>query len=138
VTLRRVNQIGSKSFPAIMNTSNTRRDLAAWREAKRLVQVVYRETSGFPREEMFGLAAQGRRCAITIPSNMAEGAAGNSTGELLQHLGITCGSLAELETQLELAVELGFLKPDASAIELTNRVGMLVRLLRKSLRKTSI
>jgi four helix bundle protein len=120
-----------------MNTPATHRDLAAWREAMRLVKVVYRETAGFPREEMFGLTAQMRRCAISIPSNIAEGAARISTGELMQYLGITCGSLAELETQLELAVELGFLAPDASAIELTSRVGMLVRLLRKSLRKAS-
>ena len=100
----------------------------------RLVKVVYRETAGFPREELFGLTAQIRRCAISIPSNIAEGAARNSPGELMQFLGISCGSLAELETQLEIAVELGFLKSNASALELTSRVGMLVRLLRKSLR----
>jgi four helix bundle protein len=101
-----------------------------------LVKVVYRETAGFPREEMFGLTAQMRRSAVSIPSNIAEGAARNSTGELIQYLGITCGSVAELETQLEIAVELGFLEPNAIAIDLTSRVGMLVRLLRKSLRKT--
>jgi four helix bundle protein len=121
----------------LMSALYTHRDLAAWREAMQLVKVVYRETAGFPREELFGLTAQIRRCAISIPSNLAEGAARNSPGELMQHLGITCGSLAELETQLELAVELGFLKADASAIELTSRVGMLVRLLRKSLRNSS-
>ncbi|MBI2296729.1 MAG: four helix bundle protein [Betaproteobacteria bacterium] len=120
-----------------MSALSTHRDLAAWREAMQLVKVVYRETAGFPREELFGLTAQIRRCAISIPSNLAEGAARNSPGELMQYLGITCGSLAELETQLKLAVELGFLKPDASAIDLTSRVGMLVRLLRKSLRNSS-
>lgn len=117
-----------------MNTPNTHRDLAAWREAMRLVKVIYRETAHFPNEELFGLTAQMRRSAISIPSNIAEGAARNSSGELMQFLGITCGSLAELETQLELSVELGYLKPDADAISLTSRVGMLVRLLRKSLR----
>jgi len=104
----------------------------------RLVKVVYRETAGFPREELFGLTAQIRRCAISIPSNIAEGAARNSSGELVQFLGITCGSLAELETQLELSVELGYLRPDGDAIRLTGRVGMLVRLLRKSLRAPAI
>ena len=102
----------------------------------RLVRVVYQDTASFPREELFGLTAQIRRCAISFPSNIAEGAARNSSGELLQFLGITCGSLAELETQLELSVELGYLKPDADAISLTSRVGMLVRLLRKSLRNS--
>ena len=102
----------------------------------RLVRVVYQDTASFPREELFGLTAQIRRCAISIPSNIAEGAARNSSGELLQFLGITCGSLAELETQLELSVELGYLKPDADAISLTSRVGMLVRLLRKSLQNS--
>ena len=120
-----------------MNTPNTHRDLAAWREAMRLVKVVYRDTASFPREEIFGLTAQIRRCAISIPSIIAEGAARNSSGELIQFLGITCGSLAELETQLELSVDLGYLKPDADAISLTSRVGMLLRLFRKSLRNAS-
>ena len=120
-----------------MSTATTHRDLAAWREAMRLVKVVYRETARFPREELFGLTAQIRHCAVSIPSNIAEGAARNSSGELMQFLGITCGSLAELETQLEISIELGYLKPDADAIGLTNRVGMLVRLLRKSLRDSA-
>jgi four helix bundle protein len=120
-----------------MITPNTHRDLAAWREAMRLVKVVYRDTANFPREELFGLTAQIRRSAIAIPSNIAEGAARNSSGELMHFLGITCGSLAELETQLELSVDLGYLRPDADAITLTNRVGMLVRLLRKSVRNAS-
>jgi four helix bundle protein len=119
-----------------MQSSATHRNLVAWLEAMRLVKVVYRESAGFPREELFGLTAQIRRSAISIPSNIAEGAARNSTGELLQFLGISCGSVAELETQLEIAVDLGFLKADASSIALTSRVGMLVRLLRKSLRDT--
>jgi len=120
-----------------MNASATHRDLAAWREAMRLVKIIYRETANFPREEVFGLTAQIRRSAISIPSNIAEGATRNTSGELMQFLGITCGSLAELETQLELSVELGYLKPEADAIALTSRVGMLVRLLRKSLRNSS-
>ena len=119
-----------------MNAVNTHRDLTAWREAMKLVKVIYRETATFPKQEIFGLTSQIRRSAISIPSNIAEGAARNSSGELMQFLGITCGSLAELETQLELSVELGYLKPDADAIALTSRVGMLVRLLRKSLRNS--
>ena len=117
-----------------MDTPTTHRDLAAWREAMTLVEVIYRATASFPKEEALGLTAQIRRAAVSIPSNIAEGAARNSSGELMQFLGITCGSLAELETQLELAVRLGFLRADAESLIRTNRVGMLVRLLRKSLR----
>jgi four helix bundle protein len=113
--------------------SQTHRDLLAWREAKALVEAVYRDTSRFPREETYGLMSQIRRAAISVPSNIAEGAGRNSPRELLHFLGITCGSLAELETQLELAVRLGYLKSDADAISQTYRVGGLVRLLRTSI-----
>lgn len=118
-----------------MDAANTHKKLLAWREAMNLVESVYRDTASFPREETFGLVSQLRRAAVSIPSNIAEGAARNSSGELLQFLGITCGSVAELETQLELAVRLGYLKADAESIVRSNRVGMLVRTLRKSRRK---
>lgn len=99
-----------------------------------LVENVYRQTTSFPREELFGLAAQMRRAAVSIPSNIAEGAGRNSSRELLQFLGITCGSLAELDTQLELAVRLGYLNAESEVIAQMERVGMLVRLLRKCIR----
>ena len=99
-----------------------------------LVEVVYRDTAGFPKEETYGLVSQIRRAAVSVPSNIAEGAARNSSREWVQFLGITCGSLAELDTQLELAIRLGFLKADAPAVNQTHRVGRLVRLLRKSLK----
>jgi four helix bundle protein len=117
-----------------MNTPSTHRDLAAWREAMTLVEMIYKDTDSFPSKETYGLTAQIRRAAISVPANIAEGAARNSSGELMQFLGIACGSLAELETHLELAVRLGYLKADAVAIDKMRRVGMLVRLLRKSLR----
>jgi four helix bundle protein len=115
-----------------MATPNTHRNLLAWREAMTLVEAVYRDTAGFPNEETFGLKSQLRRSAISVPSNIAEGAARNSTRELVQFLGITCGSLAELETQLELAIRLGYLREDAVSVTLADRVGMLVRTLRRS------
>lgn len=117
-----------------MDAPGTHRDLAAWREAMTLVEMVYRDSASFPREEVFGLTAQLRRAAISVPSNIAEGAARNSSGEFMQSVGIACGSAAELETQLELAVRLGYLEANADAINQTSRVGMLVRLLRKALR----
>lgn len=97
-----------------------------------LVEKVYRDTEALPKEELFGLRVQIRRAAVSVPSNIAEGAARNTPGELVQFLSIACGSLAELETQLELAVRLGYMRPNAESIVLSNRVGMLVRTLRKS------
>lgn len=111
----------------------THRDLAAWREAVALVVAIYRQTASFPKEEAYGLTSQIRRAAVSIPSNIAEGAGRNSSRELLQFLGITCGSLAELDTQLELAVQLGYMNSTAEVINQASRVGMLVRLLRRSI-----
>ena len=99
-----------------------------------LVEVVYRETESFPKEETYGLTMQVRKAAVSVPSNIAEGAARNTSKELVHFLGITCGSLAELETQLELAVRLGFMKAEATAISQADRVARLVRALRKSLK----
>ena len=109
--------------------------MAAWREAMALVVAVYRQTAGFPKEETYGLISQIRRAAVSIPSNIAEGAGRNSSRELLQFLGITCGSLAELDTQLELAIQLGYMERAAAVVEQASRVGMLVRLLRKSIER---
>ena len=118
-----------------MTISTTHRDLHAWREAMALVEIIYRATANFPKAEFFGLVNQIRRCAISVPSNIAEGAARNSTREWVQFLGISCGSLSELETQLELATRLGYLGADTDAIRQTNRVGRIVRALRNSLRQ---
>lgn len=65
-------------------------------------------------------------------ARIPEGSARNTAGELVQFLGIACGSLAELETQLEIAIRLGYLESDAGSIAQSSRVGMLVRTLRKS------
>ena len=117
--------------------ARTHKDLLAWREAMSLVESVYTATARFPRDEIYGLSSQLRRAAISIPSNIAEGAGRNSPKELLHFLGISCGSLAELETQLELAVRLGYLDTKADVIGQTHRVGGLVRLLRRSIGPTT-
>jgi four helix bundle protein len=111
------------------------RDLLAWREAMALVAVVYRDTEGLPRDETFGLRAQIRRAAVSVPSNLAEGSGRNTSRELIQFVGIASGSLAELQTQLELAVRLRFLSADAAAIRQVERVSKLVNALRRSLRR---
>ena len=92
-----------------MNTPTTHRDLLAWREAMTLVEVVYRDTASLPKEEMFGLTAQIRRAAVSVPSNIAEGYGRQATGEYRHHLSIARASLLELETQVLLCHRLSFL-----------------------------
>ena len=82
--------------------------LDVWRDAMLLVEAVYRATSRFPAEERLGLTAQMRRCAVSVPSNIAEGAARRSTSEYLRFLSIARGSLSELSTQIEISRRLGF------------------------------
>jgi len=102
-----------------------------------LVEAVYRVTSIFPKEEAFGLIAQMRRAAISIPSNIAEGAARNSSREFFQYLGVATASMAELETQLELAERLKILAKDTDILVRVRRVGRLVNSLRNSFRRGS-
>jgi four helix bundle protein len=83
--------------------------LNVWKESMELVRDVYVLTSTFPSEERFGLTSQMRRAAISIPSNVAEGAARRSKKEFRNFVGMAQGSLSELDTQFELAVSLGYL-----------------------------
>ena len=87
--------------------------LEAWQMAMSLAEAVYQTTRTFPKEEIYGLTSQIRRAAVSIPSNIAEGAARASTKEFMQFLHIARGSASELETQLLLAGKLGYLSaPD--------------------------
>jgi four helix bundle protein len=115
-----------------MSTSSGYRDLVAWQEAMKLAVMVYHVTSRLPREEMYGLTAQIRRSAASIPSNIAEGAARNSAREFYHFLGISAGSLAEVETQLELAARLEYAQLDPVTAQQAQKVGMLLAGLRRS------
>ena len=117
-----------------MVATKSHKDLIAWQEAMRLVEMIYRRTAGFPKEEVYGLAAQMRRSAVSVPSNIAEGAARNSAKELLQYLGVASGSLAELETQLDLTARLGLGNADTECVRQVSRVGKLLVGLRNSVR----
>lgn len=86
------------------------RDLRVWLLGMDLAELVHRQTEAFPRHELYGLANQLRRAAVSIPSNVAEGHTRESTKEYLQAVSIARGSLAEVETQCELAVRFGYLK----------------------------
>ena len=118
-----------------MSVPGAHRNLLAWQEAMKLVAAVYQVTTSFPRSELYGLTAQTRRAAVSIPSNIAEGAGRNSTREYVQFLGIATGSLSELETQLELGMMLKFLPDDADILRHTHRVGRLLTALRTSLKQ---
>jgi four helix bundle protein len=84
------------------------KDLIVWQKAIVLVKRVYQVTKSFPSEERFGLVSQMRRAAVSIPSNIAEGQARHTTGEFIHGISHAEGSLAELDTQLVVAVELAF------------------------------
>jgi len=87
--------------------------LKVWQLAMDIVADVYRLTESFPSEEKFGLTSQMRRCAVSIPSNISEGAARNTHKEFVNFLHIAQGSLAELDTQLEIALRLKLTNQDS-------------------------
>jgi four helix bundle protein len=86
------------------------KDLLVWQKGMTLVKSIYALTAMFPREERYGLTSQLRRAAVSVPSNIAEGQARQSTKEFLQFISHAEGSLAELETQLLLSVDLAFVQ----------------------------
>jgi|SRR5690554_818260 len=90
----------------------THKDLDAWKKSIDFVTVVYKLTKGFPIEERYGLTNQIRRSAVSIPSNIAEGAARNYDKEFIQYLYIALGSAAEIETQLIIACNLEFISKE--------------------------
>ena len=106
------------------------KDLEVWQRAMDLASEIYAITAQFPKEEVYGLSMQARRCAVSIPSNIAEGAARNSTKEFIQYLHVSLGSVAELETQLLLAKKMSFMGENRSFDILEQVRKMLVGLLR--------
>jgi four helix bundle protein len=96
------------------------KDLKVWQKGMELVEIVYRSTSSFPSTETYGIVSQMRRAAVSIPSNIAEGFMRRHNKEYKQFLYIVLGSLAELETQVILAKELGFLERDQDDTFLNN------------------
>ena len=85
------------------------KDIVVWQKSVELVTEIYAATAKFPREEVFGLTSQLRRCAVSAPSNIAEGQGRATKGEFIQFLAHARGSLFELETQLLIAGQLGYL-----------------------------
>ena len=117
------------------------RDLVAWQKAMDLVERIYVATADFPREERYGLTSQVRRAAVSVPSNIAEGQGRRtSDDEFVRFLQIAMGSLAELQTQLELAGRLHFLdKQRATALRSSSdEVGRLLSGLVKSRKRSHL
>jgi four helix bundle protein len=112
-------------------------DLNVWKEGIAMTLAIYKLIGQFPDHERFGLVSQMRRCAVSVPSNIAEGHARLSTREYLRFLSISLGSLAELETQLHLSKELGYARHESMAdlLQKTVRLGKQVRSLTQSLRR---
>jgi four helix bundle protein len=113
------------------------RELLVWQKAKALAVQIYKATEQFPRNETYGLTSQIRRAAVSVASNIAEGQGRLTAAEFLHFLGQARGSLLELDTQLAIALDLTYLKPDQHEIlddEAYQALGLLNRLI-ESLRK---
>ena len=116
-----------------MTSLRSYRDLEVWKKSMDLAEKVYLATKVFPKDELFGLTSQMRRAAVSIPSNIAEGQSRNSTGEFLQSLSVAKGSLAELETQIELAGRLKYLE-STTLLDCCTEISKMLTGLVKSLR----
>ena len=87
---------------------NSYRDLEVWQKSRVLVAAVYKLTKTFPKEELYGLSSQLQRAAVSVPSNISEGKSRRTTKEYMRFLDIAYGSVAEVETQLYIASDLGY------------------------------
>lgn len=102
------------------------KDLIVWQKAIKLAGRVYAATKQLPSDERYGLSSQLRKAAVSIPSNIAEGAARKNRAEFLQFLHVTRGSLSELETQMLIAVQQQFVDSNTAALEDIAEVGRLL------------
>src|SRR3954470_4710250 len=113
--------------------TQTYRDLVVWQKGIELAKVVYPLSAQFPSEEKFGLISQIRRAAVSVPSNIAEGQARHTTGEFIQFISHAEGSLAEIDTQLILSLELQFSNAGATdpAFGLLDELRRMLNVLRR-------
>ncbi len=117
--------------------AQTYRDLIAWQKAMELVTRVYKVTRRLPREELYGLTGQLRRAAVSIPSNIAEGQARYSHAEFHHFLRNARGSLAEVETQIQIACNLNYITQEQglALLQATAEVGRILNALLDSVKK---
>jgi four helix bundle protein len=119
-----------------MTAISSYRDLIVWQLGMELAERIYHLTATFPKHEQYGLASQTQRAAASIPANIAEGHAHDSTKEYLRHISIAVGSLAELETWLILARRLHYVEEQTlrDTIQFTEKLGRQLRNLQKALK----
>lgn len=103
-------------------------DLNTWKEGHELVLMVYKKTEGFPAKEIFALTNQMRRCAVSITSNIAEGFSRSTNNDKHQFYAVAQGSLTELQNQLLIARDIGYLK-DGNFQELAKQTVVVNKLL---------
>jgi four helix bundle protein len=117
------------------NTTRSYKDLVVWQKGIQLAKLVYGLTRRFPSEEKFGIVAQMRPAAVSVPSNIAEGQARHTTGEFIQFISHAEESVAELDTQLIVCVELTYARAkDADAVfELISELRRVLNALRRKL-----
>lgn len=113
--MRAGSYIGEKKD---MESAKSFKDLVVWKKARELVVSIYKLTALFPREEAYGLTSQIRRFVVSVPSNIAEGIGRQYKKETIHFLHIARGSLYELETQLYIAYDLGFITETNVAVQL--------------------
>ena len=113
------------------------RDLDVWRKAHSATLAVYRATADFPKEELYGLTSQMRRCSASIPANIAEGCGRRGNGEFHRFLTIAMGSASELEYHLLLPHDLGFLSQDKFGV-LTPQVQEIKKMLASLIRRVDL
>ena len=113
----------------------TYKELLVWQKSMELVKIIYELVRELPKEELFALSAQMRRSAISLPSNIAEGAERDSTKEFIHFINIAQGSRAELETQTLLCESIGYLKREETdkTIELLSEIGRMLSDLKRAL-----
>jgi len=118
-----------------MDKIKSHKDLKVWQESMTLVTQIYKISEDFPKHEIYGLSSQIRRAAVSIPSNIAEGAGRNGENEFTRFLYIALGSLSEVETQLEISQRLGYIN-DIESINISvyfirNMLSNLIKSLKK-------
>lgn len=114
-------------------------DLEVWQKPMGLVVICYQMTMKFPKIEIYGLSSQLRRAAVSVPANIAEGLQRQHSKEFLQHLSISYGSLAELETRIQIAGRLNDVYEDQinTMLDITSEIGKMLNGLRRSIKKRS-
>ncbi len=118
-------------------TFQSYRDLEVWQKAMDLVLDCYQITRRFPKNEIYGLSSQLQRAAVSIPANIAEGRHRNHSKEFLQYLSIAYGSVAELETHIQIAERLNYIADNQSKklLDKTAEIGRMLNGLKKSIEK---